>query len=120
MLQLYNTKRVGQRASVDKGIQEIYGMQKTDKANWRKQQPLLYHTCRGISLQSPYSETVDTKEVRNELCNKTERFIKSLLVGEGPELGTIKEKLPVSVSSRHFRTSGIKRIWKEIERGTTK
>lgn len=113
-------KSVGQRASVDKGIQEMYGMQKTDKANWRKPQPPLHHACRGVSFQSPYSETVDTKEVRNELCSKTGRFIKSLLVGEGSELGTIKEKSPVSVSSRHFRTSGIKRIWKEMERGTTK
>lgn len=46
-----------------------------------------------------------------------QKDIKSLLVGEGPELGTIKEKLPLSVSSKYFRTLGIKSIWREIERG---
>lgn len=72
----------------------------------------------GIGLQSLYLETVYTKEVINELHNQ--RSIKSLVVGEGLELSTIKEKLFISVSLRHFRRSRLKKMCKEIERGTTK
>lgn len=31
-------KRVGQASSMDKRIQEIYGIQKIDEANWKKRQ----------------------------------------------------------------------------------
>ena len=72
------------------------------------------------SIKSPHLETFDAEEVRNELCSKTGRFVKSLSVGENLQPGTIKEKLPISVSLRHFKTSRVKRVWRETERGTYK
>ena len=80
---------------------------------------ILYHTWK-VRLQSLNLETFGTTGVRKELCNEMERFMKSLSVGEGLQLGPGREKLPVFVSWRHFRTSGIMRTWNETERGTYK
>lgn len=79
---------------------------------------ILYYAWRGVSLQCLYLEPLDTKGIGNELCNEKERFMKSLLVGEGLQLGTIKEKLAIFVSWRHFRTLELMRTWVETERGT--
>lgn len=35
-------------------------------------------------------------------------------------LAMIKEALSIFVSSRYFKTSGVKRVWSETERGTYK